>query len=383
MIQTQYEINGEWSSSAFGQQFMLDLSSDSGVPLYSIGKAHLGSEIYGMKFGTGDMTLIITGGVHRAEDASREMVMMKTRDMAYNYNGKYNDFFERYTIYAIPTVNPETTTRNNAQRLNINRDAYDLETTEMPLLMKFVNEKNPHIYIDFHERSGTADMKLEFIDPSNLDSNSEASIKKSSAEMELYIRDILETKGYATSIYPQGIIGPGMTVAAAALMGAITSTPETHIEIPWENRVSGQKETFDSLISWCMNNQVLIRNTKIGFQNNFIKPRDNFVLLNGDNEYYLPATKKTIKVPNGYIIDENEDFSKWVETYGIEIDENDFVPIEQKAGRLLPHLLDPESDKAVVSAVRVEPPEPEYRTDGRYAVVKYDDWEEVFIQNYL
>src|SRR5690606_7853397 len=143
---------------------------------------------------------------------------------------------------------PDVTTRNNAQGLNINRDAFHLNTPEMIALMSMVSDVRPEIYVDFHERSGT-EKRVEFIDPSKLDPNADPLIKSNAAEMELFTRSNLESIGYITSTYPQSAIGAGMTVAASALLGSVTMTPETHISINDDAyRVTALGEVFENIL---------------------------------------------------------------------------------------------------------------------------------------
>lgn len=381
MIRTQYEIDGRWSSSEFGQQFMVNLSTETNTPLFSIGQSHLGKELYGMEFGKGSRTLLITGGVHRSEQASRELVMMKCRDFAYNVSGEYNDYLLNHKIIFIPTVSPDVTTRNNAQGLNINRDAFDLDTPEMQALMNFVTDVEPEIYIDFHERGGTPIERVEFINPSELDPNADPKVREYSQKMETFTRDNLESEGYVTVPYPRSGIGPGKTVSASALFGSVTMTPETHIHI--ENvpyRVEALNEVFDNIITWHKTNHNALDEIKKSYNNGSLNEGDNFVLLNGSNEYYVNSEKVNIITPKGYKLEDVSLFEKWEKTYNIEVDKNGFVPINQRAGRILPYLLDPQSDLKAVKAVRVESKEPERRTDGRYTKVLMDGWQEVFIK---
>lgn len=384
MILTNYEINGEWSSSEDGQQFVLDVADATGVPLDVVGQTAQGTDIYRLTMGQGDKLIVITGGVHRDEKASRELVMIKARDMAYNDDGKYTEYLNEHKVMFIPTVNPDTETRVNGQGLNINRDAYELRTPEMIALMKIISNERPDIYVDFHERAGTLE-RVEFIDPSKLDPNAVETIKDLSRNMEFYVREELESKGYTTIQYPQHIIGPGMTVAAAALLGSITMTPETHhqLEDGWF-RVNALGEVFENILEWHSQNSKKFHDLKNRYDTEFIKPGAPFYLLNGNNAYYRGATILKITMPKGYIINDVAQFDLWRNTYNIQIDENGYVPIQQLSGKLLPHLLDPESDMKVVDAVRVEDESegPERRTDGRYTKVLMDEWREVFIKGF-
>ena len=382
MIQTRFEQDGQWSNSEYSENFMNELSTETGIPLISIGTSSLGNNIYAMEIGNADRVLCITSGVHRNESASHEAGLMMARDLAYNANGEFDDILEHYKVCIIPTVVPDVTSRVNSQLIDINRDGYKLDSFEMRALMTYISEINPHVHIDFHERSGAEDLKVEFIDTSKLDPNAEGNIKKYSNLLENYVRNELESEQYRTSPYPPSIIGPGMSVSLSSILGSLSLTPETHMSTPGANRVQGLMRTFKHILDWCINNRLELDSMKNDFISNIPKSGEQFVLLNGNNQYYYGAAKVGIILPDGYKLHDVNNFHKWIETFGINVSEDGFVPINQKCGRILPHLLDPLSDMKVVYADRVTS-EPDRRTDGRYTKVLLDEWREVFIKNYL
>lgn len=372
MIQTQYEIDGNWSSNEYGDTVVQSIADETNAVLDVIGQSYESRDIYRLTIGTGDRLLIVTGGVHRSEPASREMVLMKARDVCYNSNGNYTSYLNNHKIMFIPTVSPDVETRNNAQGLNINRDAYALETPEMQALMEVMAVEHPDIYVDFHERGGAAQDQVEFIDVMNLDPNSSSYVRNASTNMISFIESELNNDGYATAPYPQGIIGPGMTISAAGLMGSVTMTPETYIEAEPQFRIDALGHVFEDVLNWHTQNESLIDDVRANYQ---IKPKDTYTLLNGDNEYYRNATELEITTPQGYSV--TGDFSLWEGVYNFS--NNGGITVEQHAGRLLPHLLETDSDMAVVEATRIEPQENE---GGRWTKVLYDKWEDVFVKYY-
>lgn len=382
MIQTRFEKDGQWSSSQYSEDFMIELSSETGIPLISIGTSSLGNNIYAMEIGNADRVLCITSGVHRNELASHEAGLKMARDLAYNANGEFDDILEHYKVCIVPTVVPDVTSRVNSQFLDINRDGYKLESFEMRALMSYITKINPHVHIDFHERAGDEDMKVEFINTSILDPNSEGNIEEYSSSLENYIRTELEKEQFRTSPYPQTIIGPGMSVALSSILGSVALTPETHMSAPGINRVQGLMRTFKHILDWCIDNRFELDSMKNEFISNIPKRGEQFVLLNGNNQYYYNASKVGMILPDGYMLHDIELFSKWIETFKIHVNEDGFVPINQKSSRILAHLLDPLSDMKVVDSDRVIR-EPDRRTDGRYTKVLLDEWQEIFIKNYF
>lgn len=378
---TQYELNGVWSTTDYGDAFLNAVANETGALLDSIGKSYGGRDLLRLTVGDGSKLIIVSSGVHRSEPASREVALIKARDVAYNLEGKYDSFLADYKIMFVPTVNVDVeTTRSNGQGININRDGYALETPEMRALMKVITDEQPDVYVDLHEKWGNVD-RLEFIDTMALDPNADALVRRGNNDFEMFVRNELEGNGYITATYPRGIVGPGMTISIASMLGSVSMTPETNIESSSvEFRVNGMKEIFDNILEWYSSNEEIISKIKSRYNKFSLKPNENFFLLNGDNEYYANATIVPILTPKGYLLEDPESFTTWRNTYDITVNSEGFVPIEQRSGRLIPHLLDPQSDMKVASAIRIEPPEPEKRTDGRYTKVLYDEWREVFIK---
>jgi hypothetical protein len=350
---TVFESEGDWSSSSDAETLLRQIERETTAELSVIGESYEGRDIFSLSVGEGDKVIIVTGGVHRSEPASREAVLIKARDVAYDVDSVYSEYLKEHKVTFVPTVQPDReSTRANAQGLNINRDAYDLETPEMQAIMKLLADVMPDIYIDFHERAGELD-RIEFINTNTFDPNTVVR-----NESETFVSDImssLEENGHETTYYPSGAIGPGKTVAASAFIGSLSFTPETHLSARSEEfRVEAQKETFDLILGWHAENEGLIQEVKTNFQSSILEPGGDFVLLNGDNEYYANATEVPMTLPEGYMLESVDAFDKWKDVYNIQVDADGFVPINQIMGRFIPHLLDPQSDMQVVKAERVE-----------------------------
>lgn len=392
-IRNEFEIsNGQdWTSLENEAVFLNTISTETDYPIDIIGTSFKGKEICRLKIGTGNRSILITGGVHGDEPAGRESVLRKLRDVAYNESGEYTQYLSKYTIHFVPTVNPdgrELGRRHNGQNIDINRDTILLATPEGNMLISLMNDIKPDIHVDFHERSGVIPNDLEnieFIRTMFFDPNADTVIKNLSNDMVTYMIDELSNNGFTNGkYYPPSIIGPGMMTGASGILGAVEMVPETYYRNEDKNfRVDALSQVFEQILDWHLLNEGRIIQAKDSFMNRMIKPGEVFVLLNGDSTYYLSATEVPIIIPEGYILENRTEFEKYINVYNIEVDEDNFVSINQPSGRLLPRLLDPSSDVAVTSATRVEPKKPDKRTDGRYTKVLYDEWREIFIKNYF
>jgi len=386
VLKTQFEIDGNWTSVADGNQFLYDVAQETGTQIDVIGHSVQGREILALTYGTGDKKLLVTSGVHGTEPGSRETILMKARDMAYNVDDKYTDYLSNHKVVIVPTLNPDKMhdTYRNADDIDINRVVYQLSSPEGIAFLKLLNEYNPDIHVDHHERFGNVN-RIEYVRAMHLDDNSDLTVRETIQNALDYVMGELESRGHTTGYYGANITGFGSLTSGSGILGVISFTPETPMIWEAQKRIDLQSQTFDLVLEWHTNNQPLIDQMKQDFIDDMLKPNDTFYLMNGlekNKEFYPLADKTPIIVPEGYVIKDFNSFALWQEVYDIQINDNGFVPINQRAGRLIPHILDPMSDYATVKATRVEPgePIPERRTDGRYTKVLYDDWREVFIK---
>lgn len=386
---TQYEIDGTWTSVVDGESFLHTVAQETGVTLDVIGQSVEGRDLIRITMGAGTRTLLITSGVHGIEPASRESILMKLRDMAYNSDGKYTSFLVDHQIMFIPTVNPDRMhlTYNNADDIDINRGAYPLNSPEVRAFEKTFHEVLPDMHVDFHEMSGSTNA-ISFVRAMHLDPNSDLTVRNTINTAIDYVMSQLTAKGHTTSFYPDNFTGFGSLTSGNGILGFITFTAETRWDAVPADRVRLQKEAFELSLTWFQQNHALINQTRTAFINGMLNPGDDFVLLNGlqkGREYYNSAVKVPIKVPEAYQLDNPSSFDLWKNTYKITVSPDGTVPIKQPSGRMLPHLLDPQSDIKVTTATRIEPtdppdpPEPEL-TNGRWTKVLYDEWRDVFIR---
>src|SRR5699024_9200121 len=390
VLKTQFEIDGNWTSVADGNQFLYDVAQETGTQIDVIGHSVQGREILALTYGTGDKKLLVTSGVHGTEPGSRETILMKARDMAYNINNKYTDYLSDHKVVIVPTLNPDRMhdTYRNAHNIDINRVVYQLDSPEGIAFLRLLNEFRPDIHVDHHERFGNVN-EIQYVRAMHLDDNSDLTVRETIQNALDYVMGELESRGHTTGYYGANITGFGSLTSGSGILGTITFTPETPMQTWSESkRVDLQVQTFDLVLEWHANNQPLIEQMKLDFISNMLKPSDTFYLMNGlekGAEFYTRANKTPIELPEGYVIKDFNKFAPWKEIYDIQVNPSGFIPVNQRTGRLLPHILDPLSDYAVVQATRIEPGEPIpvdpiRRTGGRYTKVLYDEWREVFIK---
>jgi hypothetical protein len=120
---------------------------------------------------TGKVVMLIQSGIHSGEIEGKDTSLMLVRDMV--VGGKYAAWLDRMIFVIIPVFNVDghesfspyhrpsqngpasTGLRNNAQRLNLNRDYIKADTPEMRAWLKIFNTWNPDFLIDNHVTDGS------------------------------------------------------------------------------------------------------------------------------------------------------------------------------------------------------------------------------------
>src|ERR1035441_6841312 len=120
---------------------------------------------------TGKIVMLVQSGIHAGEIEGKDTALMLVRDMV--VGKKYAAWLDRMIFVIIPVFNvdghesvspyhrpsqngPKSTgLRNNAQRLNLNRDYIKADTPEMRAWLKIFNTWNPDFLIDNHVTDGS------------------------------------------------------------------------------------------------------------------------------------------------------------------------------------------------------------------------------------
>lgn len=148
--------------------------------------------------------MLVIGTQHGNEAAPREMALELLRDLAFTEDEELVELLHDTTILFIPTANPdgrEADTRSNADGIDINREHLSLSTLEVQAIASVLDEFNPDITVDAHERprdSGNPD--IEMLWPRNL--NIDEELRSLNQEMvEDYLFPSVEEYGFSTGLY--------------------------------------------------------------------------------------------------------------------------------------------------------------------------------------
>lgn len=386
-IQSQFEIDGTWSSVEYSAGMVQTINNETDAVISIIGYSVEDRPLYALTIGDGPNKTLVTSGVHGTERASHEAILIKMRDVCYNVDGEYTDYLNSHQIMFIPTVNPDRMHRSyrNADNIDINRVIYHLDSPEGIAFLETYRDFKPDLFFDFHEHSGNVSADTTYVYAMLHDPNSDIFIRQMQGESIDAVRDNMEDRGYSTDYYYASGTGFGSLTSGINLLGTIAYTAETRTkEEDLDKRVEQQKLSLDSSLDWQRRNTEKINNLKQYFKDHQLTEGDTYILLQGMNhgaEMYLQATHEPIKLPYGYQLDDISAFQHFIDVYDMTVEEGNIIPVNQKSGRLLPHMLDPRSDLRKVDAT------PVYRgkefEGGRVTKAKYADWQDVVFKNYV
>jgi hypothetical protein len=120
------------------------------------GKSVLGQSIYSVEFGNGPKRVLMWSQMHGNESTTTKAILDFLNFLVVNENdGFKNSTFEDCTIKIILVLNPDglkAYSRENANKIDLNRDAKNLSQPESKLLRKVFEEFKPDYGFNLHDQ---------------------------------------------------------------------------------------------------------------------------------------------------------------------------------------------------------------------------------------
>lgn len=123
-------------------------------PVEIIGKSVLGKPIYKYTIGTGATKVFMWSQMHGNESTTTKAVF-DFFNLIHSSNELGQRLLKEFTFCFLPMVNPdgaELYTRENANKVDLNRDSIDLSQPESQLLRKTFNEFQPNYCFNLHDQ---------------------------------------------------------------------------------------------------------------------------------------------------------------------------------------------------------------------------------------
>tara|TARA_R110000787_G_scaffold284341_2_gene397946 strand:+ start:6611 stop:7774 length:1164 start_codon:yes stop_codon:yes gene_type:complete len=120
-----------------------------------LGVSELGKEIPMLKIGTGKKKVLAWSQMHGNESTTTKSIFdfIKFVSQKEVFKDEIRDFLNNFTLYVIPILNPDGAslyTRNNANDIDLNREAQDLSQNESRVLMDTFIKLKPDLCLNLH-----------------------------------------------------------------------------------------------------------------------------------------------------------------------------------------------------------------------------------------
>ena len=120
-----------------------------------IGKSHQGRDIHKIVFGEGDSRILLWTQMHGNESTTSKAIFdfLKFLRQKKDFQDEIGMFLDTFTIFLIPILNPdgaERYTRENANSMDLNRDARLLSQKESIILNKIFESVRPSLCLNLH-----------------------------------------------------------------------------------------------------------------------------------------------------------------------------------------------------------------------------------------
>ncbi|PWB20818.1 M14 metallopeptidase family protein [Flavobacterium sp. HTF] len=145
-------IQGRYLTLEHIQPLLDKLNTDNQVKL--IGKSVLGKPIYSYQIGTGKISIYLWSQMHGNESTTTKALFdfINVLNSGTDFAAK---LLATFTFYCIPILNPDGAalyTRENANKIDLNRDSQNLTQPESNVLRDVFEDFKPHYCFNLHDQ---------------------------------------------------------------------------------------------------------------------------------------------------------------------------------------------------------------------------------------
>lgn len=137
--------------------FPLITAYENVFEISEIGRSESGQKIPMLKIGHGEKTVLGWSQMHGNEATTTKAIFDFLKLIAEQkiYKKEISEFLKTYTFYIIPILNPDGAkkyTRENANGIDLNRDAQDHSQAESSILKKIFKQLQPDLCLNLHDQ---------------------------------------------------------------------------------------------------------------------------------------------------------------------------------------------------------------------------------------
>ena len=161
-------LNGRYVTLNDIEPLLLKFNFDNQVQI--IGESVLGKPIYKYELGTGKTKILLWSQMHGNESTTTKALFDFFNLL--NGNSEYaNDLLKEFTFCCLPMLNPDGAlmyTRENANNIDLNRDAKNLTQPESKLLRNTFESFKPHYCYNLHDQRTIYGVESDDIKPATV-----------------------------------------------------------------------------------------------------------------------------------------------------------------------------------------------------------------------
>lgn len=308
-------------------------------------------------------TLLVATGQHGNEMPPREAVLSWVRDLAYSTDPVIVDYLASHRVVILSTCNPDrfNLERFNANGVDLNRDHMHLAQPETQAIARTIQATGAHLVVDVHGRhdvNGPTDWE----GCTSTLPGTHAAFRGLGSHLYATITGDLQAAGRTWRGYPEAQWlrqmhnMAGYHHALGVLMETWRGT--------YENRTATMVDALESVRRWHAERAGDLAQARIISQQVAVANEWAYDLPVGHYESQM-SVERIDPPPTGYTLTGTIPAAV-VEGFGLVVN-GTTVDMGQRAGRVIPFLLDPAATSPVASATRIagtgDPvgPEPTYR----------------------
>ncbi len=150
-------LNGKWIHYKQIEP-LLSLYSEFPFTQNKLGLSYNGIPINSIRIGIGKIKILLWSQMHGDESTATKSIfdVLKYFKANYDTDKSLKNLLEKCTLVFVPMLNPDGAlayTRENAQGIDLNRDALSLETNEAKILDHIVTAEKPNFAFNLHDQT--------------------------------------------------------------------------------------------------------------------------------------------------------------------------------------------------------------------------------------
>ena len=169
-----------------------------------IGRSELGDDIHQIKIGKGKKTVLAWSQMHGNESTTTKAIfdILKFFTKNDSFKSEISTFLKNHSLYIIPMLNPDGAklyTRENANGIDLNRDAQELSQRESRVLNKLFQKLTPDLCLNLHDQrslfglSTDQPASISFLSPAADPQRSNTTTRKIAMQQIVRMNQVLQS----------------------------------------------------------------------------------------------------------------------------------------------------------------------------------------------